>query len=145
MKLVCPLPTCRADNDIQARICARCATPLSGYARLLFYPAHLFNLGLSAARQGQFARARDLFAAIVYWSPRDRDARNALAMACFSLGDKAEASRQWGIVLEHFRADPIATQGLTALAPPPVEQQAAQTPKRQRNAGKSSRASRKKR
>src|SRR5947209_14725003 len=116
MRLTCPGGTCRADNDAQAEVCVRCGTPLRGYARLSTYPAHLFNLGLSAAREGQVARARDLFAAVVYWCPMDLEARNALAMASYALGDATEARHHWETVLARFPADALATRGLAELA-----------------------------
>ena len=119
MRLTCP--TCRSDNEELAEVCLRCGIPLSGYARLATYPANLFNLGLSAAREGQLAHARDLFAAVVYWCPADQGARNALAMACYALGDAVEARHQWEKVLERFPTDALATQGIAALISAPRE------------------------
>lgn len=115
MKLTCPAPMCRADNDIQAETCVRCGTPLFSYARLSIHPAQLFNLGLATARQGQYTRARDLFAAVVYWCPMDREARNALAMACFALDDHVEARYHWDKVLELAPTDGLAKRGIEAL------------------------------
>jgi tetratricopeptide (TPR) repeat protein len=83
---------------------------------LYLYGAHLFNAGLRKARSGQLHQARDLFAAVVYWCPADRDARNALAAACFSLGDKKGARDQWQEVLRRFPADLFASRGLDRLA-----------------------------
>ena len=115
MGLTCPAANCRADNDAQAETCERCGTPLREYARLLAYPAQLFNLGLSAAREGHVNRARDLFSSIVHWCPMDMEARNALATACFSLGDKVEARRHWETVLSRSPSNAHATQGIAAL------------------------------
>src|ERR1019366_6119629 len=116
MKLTCPVNKCRADNNMQAEVCIRCGTPLHGYARLSAYQAQLFNQGLLEAQKGQFARARYLFAAVVYWCPTDIEARNALAMACYALNDLAEACHQWKTVLERSPTDRLATQSLAALA-----------------------------
>ena len=115
MRLTCPVATCRTDNDVQAEVCVHCGTPLRAYTRLSTYPAHLFNQGLSEARKGKTAHARDLFAAVVYWCPMDLEARNALAMACYISGDSAEARRQWEMVLSRSPTDPLATGGLAAL------------------------------
>ena len=115
MKLNCPVNTCQAENDAEAEVCSRCGTPFSGFAQLSTYPAHLFNQGLSAAREGQMSRARDLFSAVVYWCPTDREARNALGMACLALGDQPEARHHWETVLNRFPKDPIATQGIATL------------------------------
>lgn len=115
MKLICPASACRAGNHAQAEVCERCGTPLRGYARLSTYPARLFNLGLSAARAGKVARARDFFAAVVHWCPMDLEARNALAMACFALGDETEARHHWEMILERSPVDALVMQGLAAL------------------------------
>lgn len=115
MKLTCPVGSCRADNEWTADCCARCGASLRGYAKLSARPARLFNQGLAAARSGQLGRARDLFASIVYWCPMDKEARNALAMACYGLGDKEEAMIQWRTVLARLPADAIATRGIAAL------------------------------
>jgi hypothetical protein len=116
IKVQCPVTTCRMENDPQAITCIGCHTPLQEYTRLLFYPSQLFNDGLAAAHDGRLKQARDLFASVVQWCPRDIEARNALAMACFALKDWSEARRQWGIVLVQFSDDPIAKRGQTALA-----------------------------
>lgn len=115
MRLTCPGSTCQADNDVYRETCVQCGLPLYGYVRLSIYPALLFNQGLSAAREGQFRRARDLFAALVYWCPVDLEARNALAMACYALGDSEDARHQWETVLAQVPTDALATQGLAAL------------------------------
>jgi Flp pilus assembly protein TadD len=116
MKISCPASTCRAENDISNTHCCMCGITLREYVRLYLYGAHLFNEGLSKARSGQLQQARDLFAAVVYWCPGDREARNALAAACFSLEDNKEARNQWQEVLRRFPADPLAAQGLEQLA-----------------------------
>ncbi len=112
----CPIVTCRAENDPQVVTCIRCNTPLQEYTRLLFYPSQLFNHGLAAARNGQLKQARDLFAAVVQWCPRDIEARNALAMACFALKDWSEAHQQWKTVQDQSSDDPIAQRGQAAIA-----------------------------
>lgn len=115
MSIQCPESSCRFENEITASECAHCGTPLQGYTRLLDHPARLFNQGLARARQGEFELARDLFAAVVYWCPKDLEARNALAMACLALHDLLEAGRQWEIVLAQAPADALATRGLKQL------------------------------
>ena len=127
MGLTCPANLCRADNDIQAEVCVRCGTPLHGYARLSAYPALLFNQGLSAARTGNMAQARDAFAAVVYWCPLDQEARNALALACFALGDQTQARSHWERVLTRSPENEVATQGLAALASEIVPQVATES------------------
>ncbi|MGH2510323.1 MAG: hypothetical protein ACRDHZ_23355 [Ktedonobacteraceae bacterium] len=116
IKVQCPVTTCRVENDAQAIICIGCHTPLQEYTRLLFYPSQLFNAGLAAARDRRLKQARDLFASVVQWCPRDIEARNALAMACFALKDWSEARRQWGIVQTQSPDDLIAQRGQIALA-----------------------------
>jgi hypothetical protein len=115
VRLTCPAGMCRTDNDVHAEACERCGLPLRGLARLSIYPAHLFNMGLSAARGNQMACARDLFAAVVYWCPMDYEARNALAMACFALGDETEARHHWETVLRQLPANTLAARGLEAI------------------------------
>lgn len=114
----CPVALCRHENPHSAESCARCRTPLAGYARLRAHPAYLFNRGLAAAREARFATARDCFAAVVLWCPTDTDARNALALACLHLGDPAEARKQWTEVLRRRPDDPKATTWLTRYAGP---------------------------
>ncbi|MFE7839423.1 tetratricopeptide repeat protein [Streptomyces sp. NPDC057474] len=114
----CPVVLCRRENAYGAEVCAGCRTPLSGYARLHVHPAHLFNRGLAAAREGSLAAARDCFAAVVHWCPGDTEARNALALAGLGLGDHDEARRQWTEVLARRPGDPKATRGLARLAAP---------------------------
>jgi tetratricopeptide (TPR) repeat protein len=114
-ELVCPIPACRAENDGAADVCAECGTPLRAYRDLALLPAQLFNRGLVAARKGQTRRARDLFAAVVYWCPDDKEARNALAMACFALKDYAEARSHWEKVLMQSSQDNTALQGMKEL------------------------------
>lgn len=116
MKLPCPASTCRAENDVGNKTCVNCGIPLQEYFLLCMYPSQLFNQGLREARAGRFAHARDLFAAVVYWCPEDKVARNALATACLELGDRMEADCQWRRVLKQFLSDPLATQGLAMLA-----------------------------
>lgn len=116
IRVQCPVATCRAENDSQALRCIHCNTPLQPYARVFFYSSQLFNRGLVAARKGQLRQARDLFAAVVQWCPKDREARNALAMACFALQDWSEARRQWKIVQDQAPHDHIARRGLALLA-----------------------------
>ncbi|NIM12394.1 MAG: hypothetical protein GTO45_09795 [Candidatus Aminicenantes bacterium] len=115
MRLCCPVSNCQAENHMGAERCERCGIPLLGYTRLAIYPNILFNLGLSAARQGNMNRARDLFSAVVYWYPMDLEARNALALACFTLSDFEEARSQWGEVLEKKSTDLTAVKGLELL------------------------------
>jgi Flp pilus assembly protein TadD len=124
MKIVCPGGTCRTENEADAEVCVQCSLPLKTYSRMMIYPAQLFNEGLSQASKGNFARARDLFAAIVYWCPMDMEARNALAMSYVALGDEAGASLQWETLLEKSPADSLARQCLTLLknAPAKVEE-----------------------
>ncbi|QBD81477.1 hypothetical protein EPA93_38120 [Ktedonosporobacter rubrisoli] len=116
LTFLCPINTCRAENIWPVETCAHCGAPLAAYAHLAAHPAHLFNQGLQEARARNFRRARDLFAAVVYWCPRDREARNALAAACFELGDREEARRHWLEVLRHYATDPSAEQGLQQLS-----------------------------
>ena len=115
MKLTCPQRFCRAENDAHNEVCVSCQTPLQGYALLATYPDLLFNRGLSLARANHLTQARDLFAAVVYWCPKDVEARNALAMTCFALGDRSQAQRQWERVLKNSPTDAIAKQGIDAL------------------------------
>jgi Flp pilus assembly protein TadD len=102
-------------NDFDADVCAGCGVPLLSYARVSAYSARLFNQGLAAARADRLAEARDLFAAVVYWSPLDVEARNALAMTCSALGDVTEARRHWEQVLCQRPNDPLAAAGLSLL------------------------------
>ena len=117
-KIVCPESSCRAENEVHASECTQCGTPLQSYRRLRNHAAHLFNQGLASARNGEFEQARDLFAAVVYWHPKDLEARNALAMACLALGNLIEAKRQWQLVLEQAPADSLAQRGLNQLETP---------------------------
>jgi hypothetical protein len=70
---------------------------------------------LARARTGEIEQARDLFAAVVYWCPKDLEAHNALAMACLALNDLIEAKRQWEFVLAHAPTDALAMRGLRQL------------------------------
>lgn len=115
IKITCPAVTCRAPNDTGAAACARCGLPLGGLSRLTLYPSKLFNMGLAAAKENNMARARDLFASVVYWCPLDTQARDALAMACYASGDMAEARHHWEAVLWQSPSDAIAAQGLSLI------------------------------
>ncbi|TDB91399.1 hypothetical protein E1264_01860 [Actinomadura sp. KC216] len=112
----CPLPRCGAGNPFDADECEGCGAPVRGHARLSVYAAYLFNRGLAEARAGRLASARDHFAAVVHWCPADAEARNALALAGYRLGDVAEARRQWGLVCERYPDDPLARRGLSLVA-----------------------------
>lgn len=114
-RLACPLPRCRALNDVTAEACQACGTPLRAWARLRAHPANLFNEGLRAARSGHTATARDHFAAIVHWCPGDADARSALALACLLLDDPDQARHHWQQVLASRPNDATARQGLAHL------------------------------
>jgi Flp pilus assembly protein TadD len=96
-------------------LCVGCGTPLRHLGNLTCYPAQLFNRGLAAARADDLGEARELFAAIVHWCPLDWEARNALALANFQLGDSAAARHHWTVVLNRRPKDPIATRGLVKL------------------------------
>jgi Flp pilus assembly protein TadD len=89
--------------------------PLRNYVRLAGHPARLFNAGLTAARAGDLTTARDLFAAVVHWCPLDWEARSALALASYQLGDLGQARLHWRKVLDRQPQDPIATAGLANL------------------------------
>jgi tetratricopeptide (TPR) repeat protein len=119
--LACPA-RCGADTESDAERCGNCGAPLRNHARLKDHAAHLFNDGLRAARTGGLAAARERFAALVHWLPRDRDARNALALANFQLGDHDRARDHWTEVLAQRPGDAFATEGLrrldTEAAPP---------------------------
>lgn len=128
MIVACPESLCRAENDARNERCSRCDTPLRGYVKLLNHRNHLFNQGLALARSGEFAPARDAFAAIVAWCPTDTEARNALALACFSQRDEPAARQHWQKVLEQSPNDKAAHAGLAALqvsetAPGPRQEQ----------------------
>jgi tetratricopeptide (TPR) repeat protein len=112
--LACPA-RCGADNESDGERCTGCGAPLRNHARLTDHAAHLFNNGLRAARAGELGTARELFAALVHWLPRDRDARNALALANFRLGDHDRARHHWTEVLAQRPADAFATAGLRRL------------------------------
>ncbi len=115
MKRPCPINTCHTDNDLQANVCMCCGISLHEYFRLFVHPAYLFNQGLDAARKGNFALARDLFAAVIYWCPKDWNARNAFAAACLELDDLDEARRQWQLVRDGHPKDICAAQGIAVL------------------------------
>ncbi|GAB2917917.1 hypothetical protein GCM10022245_60150 [Streptomyces mayteni] len=109
----CPVPLCRGANSLQTPACTTCGTPLFGYAHLTAYPAHLFNQGLAAAREDRLEAARDCFAAVVLWCPGDHEARNALALAAFRLGDREGARQHWATVLADRPDDRKAKDGLS--------------------------------
>jgi Flp pilus assembly protein TadD len=88
---------------------------LRNYEHLSRYPAQLFNRGLAAAKAADFGTARELFAAVVHWCPQDWEARNALALANFELGDGVAARYHWNLVLDRYPADPIAVRGIGEL------------------------------
>jgi Flp pilus assembly protein TadD len=119
MTLRCPVPRCGTENSTKAETCAGCGSALRSYARLSEYPAHLFNQGLAAARADRLGEARDLFAAVVHWCPLDWEARNALALASFKLGDIVAARHHWTMVLSQRANDPFATHGIAQLTAPP--------------------------
>ncbi len=116
MIIICPESSCRAENDARQEQCTCAYSPLRGDVKLLNHHHHLFNQGLECARRGEYAQARDAFAAVVAWCPRDIEARNALAMACFALHDWQAARRQWLNALELAPNDAIALQGLEHIA-----------------------------
>src|SRR5579872_3754390 len=123
MIITCPESSCRAENDARRERCIRCETPLRSYVKLLNQHHHLFNQGLKFARSGDYTSARDAFAAVVAWCPRDIDARNALAMTCFALRDWQMARVQWEKTLEQAPGDTLACQGLERI--PQVEERPA--------------------
>lgn len=113
--IICPIASCETANEPDAELCRGCGVPLAGYVRMLRHPAALFNRGLQAARGGDSAAARELFAAVVLWYPHDNEARNAHALACLDCGDRQAARRGWEQVLRRAPRDPLATRGLAAL------------------------------
>lgn len=115
MTLRCPIPACDTDNEPEVESCARCGVPLRNLARLSGYPAQLFDHGLAAAKAGNLGAAKEFFAAVVHWCPLDHEARNALALANFKLGDTTQARHHWNLVLAKRSADPLATKGMAEL------------------------------
>lgn len=115
MQIICPAVTCRASNDISATACIKCGLPLGEYAKLMLYSSKLFNMGLVSVKENRMNRARDFFASVVYWCPMDLEARNALAMTCYALGDVLEARQHWEAVLKQSPSDSIAEQGLSLI------------------------------
>jgi hypothetical protein len=116
--ITCPVSGCGAPNSATAESCVACLTPLAGYGRLAMHGDALFNRGLRAARAGDGATARDLFAAVVHWQPHDVDARNAHALACLGAGDLHAARSGWEDVLARCPGDALAAQGLSCLKRP---------------------------
>ena len=113
--LPCPRATCRTENPADAERCIRCQVPLRGYARLTVYAARLFNEGLRAARCADITRARELFAAVVFWCPMDVQARHALAMASLAQDDLDGAEGHWTVLKKRSPSDDLATRGLAAV------------------------------
>ncbi len=134
--LICPAAGCRTENDPAAPACVTCGTPLTGYVRLSVFPAKLFNQGLEAARHGKLAQARDCFAAVVAWCPLDLEARNALAQACYALGDTETATEHWQVVLSRSPKDALAVKGLRALSRPPGKTKDTKTKSKKKKADK---------
>jgi tetratricopeptide (TPR) repeat protein len=114
-QLTCPLGTCQSANVSNAEFCERCGLPLQAFARVSAFPSILFNMGLSKAKEKQISEARDLFAAVVYWCPKDVEARNAFAMACFVMEDYNKALNQWEIILKQSPSNILAKRGLLAI------------------------------
>jgi hypothetical protein len=112
----CPVPSCGGENEPETEFCTRCGVPLLSFERLSAYPAQLFNNGLAAVKSDDLSTARELFAAVVHWCPFDWEARNALALASFELGDDVAARHHWNVVLDRRPYDPVATRGLEQLA-----------------------------
>jgi hypothetical protein len=113
--IVCPVADCGTENHASAEVCVGCLTPLSGYGRLTMHPQVLFNQGLRAARVGDYATARECFAAVVLWQPHDLRTRNAYALACLDARDRRAARRAWEEVLARAPGDPLAVRGMATL------------------------------
>jgi tetratricopeptide (TPR) repeat protein len=113
--IVCPVADCGTENHAAAEICVGCLTLLTGYGRLTMHPQVLFNQGLRAARGGDYATARECFAAVVLWQPHDLRTRNAYALACLDARDRRAARRAWEEVLARAPGDALAVRGMAAL------------------------------
>jgi hypothetical protein len=113
--IVCPVADCGTENHAAAEVCVGCLTLLTGYGRLTMHPQALFNQGLRAARAGDYATARECFAAVVLWQPHDLRTRNAYALACLDARDRPAARRAWEEVLARAPGDPLAVRGMAAL------------------------------
>lgn len=113
--IVCPVADCGTENHAAAEFCVGCLTLLTGYGRLTMHPQALFNQGLRAARAGDYATARECFAAVVLWQPHDLRTRNAYALACLHARDRRAARRAWEEVLARAPGDPLAVRGMAAL------------------------------
>lgn len=113
--IVCPVADCGTENHAAADVCVGCLTLLTGYGRLTMHPQALFNQGLRAARAGDYATARECFAAVVLWQPHDLRTRNAYALACLDARDRRAARRAWEEVLARAPGDPLAVRGMAAL------------------------------
>jgi hypothetical protein len=114
-RIVCPVADCGTENHASAEVCVGCLTVLAGYGRLTMHPQVLFNQGLRAARAGDYAAARERFAAVVLWQPHDLRTRNAYALACLEACDPRAARRAWEEVLARAPGDPLAVRGMAAL------------------------------
>jgi tetratricopeptide (TPR) repeat protein len=115
LQIICPSIACSTLNDIKAETCVKCGLPLGEFTYLTLYPYKLFNMGLAAAKENRMSEARDLFASVVYWCPKDIEARNALAMTCYTLGDLVAARSHWEKVLKQSSSDSIALQGISSI------------------------------
>ncbi|GHO65074.1 hypothetical protein KSC_039660 [Ktedonobacter sp. SOSP1-52] len=115
MQIICPAENCRTANDPDAEKCIHCGTRIKEYIHIITHQAQLFNEGVTYAHKGDLSRARDLFAAVVYWYPQDIEARAALAMACISVGDLKEAYRHWELILEQAPENTLAQQNIVVL------------------------------
>jgi len=114
MKLVCPVCRSQFENG-RTEQCPQCQTPLRSYSKLQNHQANLFNLGLAAAKEKKFAQACEYFGAVVHWYPTDINARNALAMACYELGDFERAKFHLETVLDRSPHDEQAKRGIATI------------------------------
>lgn len=112
----CPVADCRAANSARVERCGACGAWVRAYGLLQAQSARLFNEGLSLARAGRLAEARERFAAVLCWSPQDQGARCALALACLESGDREVARSHWSEVPATSKAHEMARRGLASIA-----------------------------
>jgi hypothetical protein len=87
--MICPL--CAHRVPVEERPCPHCGVDLTEYARVHFYPEHLFNDGLAKLGREQWCEAALAFSRVCAYRPHDVEALRAWAYAAARDGRYAEA------------------------------------------------------
>jgi len=95
MAIRCPVTGCMQENPVPVESCQGCGADLRAYAAALKLADLHFNLGLAAAGEHNYERAKHELGACLSLRHKDEEAMLVLGKVYWAAGEKRNARRIW--------------------------------------------------